>query len=99
MATTKSAKGWERPYIRAEIEVKFGGTLSDFAKAKGLNRLTLYSSFTQRTPTCNRVVAEFLGVSVHSLWPHWYHPNGDVIAGVNSKSTRNQMKRTKAAAA
>jgi len=98
MAETALEKYRHRQFIRAEIEVKFGGTLSDFAAANRLNRDTLYKSFVQRTPTANRKVAEFLGVRLHDLWPHWYHRDGSLIPGVNSKLTRYRVERTKVAA-
>lgn len=45
-------------------------------------------------PRMNKAIAEFLGVSLHHLWPEWYAPDGSLIHARSRKkrSTTGHFK-------
>lgn len=75
---TKPA-GWTREAIRAAINAR-GRRITDLSVEHGLPAGGLSLSLTrkQRWPKANIIVADFLGVTLHELWPHWYPPEGYV---------------------
>ena len=75
---TPIAKVWHQQDILAEIR-KRGETLASLSRGAGLNRGTLQSVFSKRYPKGQKIVAEFIGVSRHELWPHWYGPSDELL--------------------
>lgn len=72
-------KVWHQQDILAEIR-KRGTTVSALARLHGVQRGTLNQVFYKRSPKGQRIIAEFLGVSRHELWPHWYGPNDEPVS-------------------
>lgn len=63
--------------IRAAIEAK-GSDLVDLSVAHGLRKNALTTSLTakRRLPGYQKIIARFLGLSLHQLWPDHYPPEG-----------------------
>lgn len=57
-----------------------GHSLADLAEQNGLHPSTVQTAIYRLQPSGNRVIATFLGVSVHDLWPEWFDAAGNVIA-------------------
>jgi Ner family transcriptional regulator len=59
---------------------KRGMTLSRLGRKHGLADSTLRAALQNpRTPS-NRIIAAFLGVPMHELWPQWFDEAGQLIA-------------------
>lgn len=67
--------GWDAPGIHAEIKRR-GVTLTALAIRNGLSAAACRTSLTRAFPAADRVIADFLGVPVHELWPDRYYPDG-----------------------
>lgn len=63
--------------IRAAIEAK-GSTIADLSETHGLKRHALSSSLTAswRQPKAHKIIARFLSLTLHELWPQHYPPGG-----------------------
>ena len=86
--------GWSREAIRAAIQAR-GKRITDLSREHGLPAGGLSISLTrkQRWPKANLIVAEFIGVSLHELWPHWYPPEGYVDQNKARKTPAHVFER------
>ena len=71
-------QGWHQQDIQAEIR-KRGTTIAQLSRDHGLDHGTLQSVFYKRYPKGQAIVADFLGLTRHELWPHWYGPNDELL--------------------
>lgn len=70
---------WHRADIMAEVR-KRGTTLAALAHDEGLARQTLYwAMHSQPRLRANKLIADFLGVPLHELWPNWFDSHGNLI--------------------
>jgi Ner family transcriptional regulator len=77
---SKQIEGWHRADILAAVR-KRGSTLADIARSVGLARQTMYWAMsTAPRLRANKAIADFLGVSLHELWPHWFDEDGKLIS-------------------
>lgn len=73
-------EGWHRADILAAVR-KRGSTLAEIARGVGLARQTMYWAMsTAPRLRANKAIAEFLGVSLHELWPQWFDEDGKLIS-------------------
>lgn len=80
---------WDRPAILAEIRRR-DSTLGQIAEEAGLAAATLSWALKNPRPRANRVIADFLGVSMHELWPHWFDRDDKLISTRPLKSPRRE---------
>lgn len=66
-----SDQGWHPQDILAAVR-KRGTTLRALGRVHGFSTNALNVALTKRFPNAHVVIARFLGVSLHELWPHWY---------------------------
>jgi Ner family transcriptional regulator len=93
-----SKNGWHRADIIAAIH-KRGSSLAQLGRENGLGDSTLRASLhTPRTPS-NRIIAAFLGASLHDLWPAWFDRNGRLIGGRKAARARRRAASQNRAAA
>jgi Ner family transcriptional regulator len=71
-------RDWHRADIIAEVR-KRGSNLRRLAFQHGYASSSLSASLIRRSPPANLVIARFLGVSRHELWPNWYGPDDEVL--------------------
>ncbi len=64
---------WHRQEILAAVRMK-QTTLAALARENGLSRNTMYWALAKRHERANAIIAAFLGVPMHELWPSWYAP-------------------------
>ena len=57
--------------LMAEIRKRIG-SMSELARRHGVSTSTIRCATRRPQPTGNRIIAEFLGTSVHELWPEWF---------------------------
>ena len=69
--TIVSPAGWHHADIVAGIR-KRGSNLRSLSVAAGFAPSTLQASLYRLHPAAHRAIADFLGVSRHEIWPHWY---------------------------
>ena len=70
------AQNVHRELVKARIRLR-GVTLAELALRYGLNPPSLSDSLRRPSATYNRMVADFLGETVHTLWPLWYDVDGE----------------------
>lgn len=89
-------KGWHRADIVAAVH-KRGSNLAALARSNGLCDSALRAALGYpRTPS-NTIIAEFLGESLHNLWPKWFDPDGKLTAPARPKPTsRGKISRRSA---
>lgn len=76
MSKAKPNIGWHRADIIAAIHKK-NSTLLALGKANGLGSSTCRASLMKPSPRANRIIADFIGVPVHQLWPLWFDQQGN----------------------
>lgn len=76
--TVRKTQSWDAPGILAEIKRR-GETLTGLAKANGLSEAACRSSLARAFPAADKVIAEFLQVPLHELWPTRYQDDGTRI--------------------
>lgn len=67
-------KPWHRQDVVAAVK-KRGSNMAALAVAHGYHRGTLLRSTYRRYPRAHALIAEFLGVSRHTIWPQFYGPD------------------------
>lgn len=72
-------EGWHRADILAAVR-KRGSSIAEIARNVGLARQTLYWAFIFPRIRANRAIADFLGVSMHELWPQWFDAEDKLIS-------------------
>ncbi len=70
---------WDRPAIIAEIRRR-DSSLTKLANDNGVPRTSLSWALIQAKPRFNRIIADFLGVPPHVLWPEWFSRRGTLIS-------------------
>jgi lambda repressor-like predicted transcriptional regulator len=65
----------QRPGKARQVLLQVG--LQRLGIERGFFRHTLHKSLTERFPRAHQVIADFLGVPRQSIWPQFYHPNGE----------------------
>jgi Ner family transcriptional regulator len=71
--------GWHPADIVAAVR-KRGSNLRRLSIANGKAESTLRTALLKpRTPS-NRIIAAFIGVPMHELWPRWFDKAGRLIA-------------------
>jgi Ner family transcriptional regulator len=64
---------WHREQIKAAIRMK-KTSLAALARENGLAKDTMYWALIKPHARANAIIAAFLGMSMHELWPAWYPP-------------------------
>jgi Ner family transcriptional regulator len=82
--------GWHRADVMAAVR-KRGSNLAKIARGVGLSRTTMYWAFIRPHPRANRAIADFLGVPLNELWPHWFDSDGTLIS--REATPRPEIKR------
>lgn len=96
MFPTKS--GWHHADIVAAVR-KRGSNLRQLSIANGKAESTLRAALLKpRTPS-NQIIAAFIGVPMHELWPQWFDRAGRLIAPSDpSKPTTHPTSQKRRAA-
>lgn len=87
-----SKNGPHREDIKAAIR-KRGSTLAIISTNAGLHRRSASHALVNPMPIANSAIAEFLGKSLHDLWPRWYDQNGERI---KSQAPRKRIRKAPA---
>ncbi|UCQ36766.1 helix-turn-helix domain-containing protein [Edwardsiella piscicida] len=66
-----STENWHRADILAAIK-KRGGTLAQLSRDNGLHERTLYNVLERHWPKGEKIVSDFIGVPVSTIWPERY---------------------------
>jgi len=88
MATRRN---WHKADIKAEVE-KRGTNLTALALQAGLSESTCRAALLRSQPQGERVLADFLGVSLHQLWPKRYSRDGQRLK-VNHERDESKSNR------
>lgn len=64
--------GWHPQDIIAAVRKREGWSLMRLARENGFHRLTLHKALTLRFARAHQVIADFLGVPRHEIWPQFY---------------------------
>jgi Ner family transcriptional regulator len=78
METTQPT-GWHRAEIIAALR-KRGTSLAALGRHHGYADSTLSAALMKPATPANQVIASFLGVSLHDLWPDWFDVQGRRVA-------------------
>lgn len=78
---------WHPEDVKAAVR-KTGTTLSELARRKGVSTSVVHKALKQPRPTGNRVIAAFLGRSVHEMWPDWFDRDGNRLRSTGDQSSR-----------
>lgn len=88
---TRPTQGWHSEDIKAAVRKK-GSTLRaisiDAKLCLDAGTIALKKPF----PSAQRAIANFLGLPIHDLWPHWYDQHGQRI---DARSTRKASSKPK----
>lgn len=66
-----STENWHRADILAAIK-KRGGTLAQLSRDNGLHERTLYNALERHWPKGEKIISDFIGVPVSTIWPERY---------------------------
>lgn len=66
-----STENWHRADILAAIK-KRGRTLAQLSRDNGLHERTLYNALERHWPKGEKIISDFIGVPVCSIWPERY---------------------------
>ncbi|WP_457998660.1 helix-turn-helix domain-containing protein [Klebsiella michiganensis] len=66
-----STENWHRADILAAIK-KRGGTLAQLSRDNGLHERTLYNVLERHWPKGEKIISDFIGVPVRTIWPERY---------------------------
>ncbi|WP_347004139.1 helix-turn-helix domain-containing protein [Enterobacter roggenkampii] len=66
-----STENWHRADILAAIK-KRGGTLAQLSRDSGLHERTLYNALERHWPKGEKIIADYIDVAVHVIWPERY---------------------------
>lgn len=67
---------WHNADIVAAVR-KAGSNLRQLSLANGFKASTFRSALHRCHPRANRLIADFIGVRVHEIWPQWFMANGE----------------------
>ena len=83
-----TAAGWHRADIIAALH-KRGMSLTRLGAKHKLANSTLRTALQKpRTPS-NRIIADFLDIPMHQLWPAWFDSEGRLIAASDPAKGRS----------
>ncbi|HEY8214709.1 MAG TPA: helix-turn-helix domain-containing protein [Methylocystis sp.] len=87
------AKGWSHQKILFAVRER-GTTLMALGREAGYGRTTLHNSLAKRHPRAHAIIAKFLQVPRHELWPHWYGDDDELLPlkAVVKTSARRRRK-------
>lgn len=71
--------GWHRQEIIAAVRMK-GSSIAAIGRGIGLKRPTMSWALISPRIRANRAIADFLGVSMHELWPQWFDADDKLIS-------------------
>ncbi|KIZ34586.1 sugar fermentation stimulation protein B, partial [Raoultella ornithinolytica] len=66
-----STENWHRADILAAIK-KRGRTLAQLSRDNGLHERTLYNVLERHWPKGEKIISDFIGVPVSTIWPERY---------------------------
>lgn len=101
MSQKPKPKNADPYWIEAEVKRR-NKRLADLAVSAGVHQSTVTRARFRIIPRGNRIIAKFLGLEVHELWPEWFDVDGNPIRDTNeSDDDRNAADghRQKVAAA
>ena len=82
MHTQKAVKkvpcDWHQAYISAALKAK-GTNLSALSEANGYSRNNLRNALYRSYPKAEKIIADFLSVPLHELWPDRWTADGQRI--------------------
>jgi Ner family transcriptional regulator len=84
-------QSWDRYAIQAEIHRR-GATLTGLALQAGIGSSSCRVTLSRPVPKADRVIAEFLGIPLHELWPCRYDAAGNRLR-VKRKSNSIRGRR------
>ncbi len=73
--------------VKGAVE-KRGGSLAAIARAAGLHESSCRGALRYPIPAANHAIADYLGSSVHELWPDWFDEQGIPRPGMRSRMSR-----------
>ncbi|MEX0753230.1 MAG: helix-turn-helix domain-containing protein [Xanthobacteraceae bacterium] len=89
--------GWHPADIVAAVR-KRGTSLRALSRRHGKGDSTLRAALIKPATPSNTIIADFLGVSLHELWPAWFDRAGRRISAANPAKRRaspsSQKRRT-----
>ena len=98
-----SSTGWHPADIVAALRKK-GTNLNRLAEASDLSRSSVRKALRRVHPRANRLIAEAIGVDLHTIWPDWFdkagtrkHPSPDRASKQPSESSPAILSARKAA--
>lgn len=74
-----------------------GTSLAGLARKNGLSRNTMYWALVKPHERANAIIARFLGVQMHELWPSWYAPTTSPSAPKSSSKARGESRHSEKA--
>ncbi len=83
-----SSDGLDRHDIMAAVR-KRGSTLAGVGRSVGLSRKSMSWALIRPHLRANAAIADFLGLSLHELWPQWFDRSGGRIDPRSPKQTRS----------
>lgn len=92
----KHATTWDRHAILAEIRRRFGSSRA-FAREVNLTAAEVSAALGSPYPKAEKAIAFALGVSVQTLWPDRYWPNGRRRSGSNRPQISGASQKRPAA--
>ena len=75
-------KQWHPELIKAAVRMR-GENLSSLARSSGLQEDACRDALRTRRPEAEAVIAKYIGVPVHELWPDRY-PEGERSTNVDN---------------
>lgn len=81
--------GWHSADIIAALH-KSGTTLEELGLKNGKAKSSMSAALLKPSRGCNRIIAETIGVSLHTLWPEWFDTKGRLISSNDNVSRHGQ---------
>jgi Ner family transcriptional regulator len=79
------SKGMHKEDIKAAIR-KRGKTMLQLSLENGLADATVRNALHRPIPTADRIIADFIGRSLHEIWPDRYNASGQRIKSSTLKT-------------
>lgn len=89
--SSKGKKVWHPELIKAAIRMR-GKTLSELALENGLDESAVRAALIRSQPRAEKVIAEYLEVPLHELWPSRYDSEGLRIRHVRDENYHERMR-------
>lgn len=88
------AKNWHRADVVAAVH-KRETTLAELARVNKRSEGALRQALTHpRTPS-NRIIAAFLGLELHEIWPTWFDSQGRLRSRKSSRTRRRPSSQNR----